>query len=395
MQILLLSTRYIPETRPAATPFIQKLAGQFVKLGHDVRLIVPGSFDFERMQTPLAQRLTPITVGAGDTATAYTRFDARTTAGVQLHVLKSRSEMPSAYSREVFGDAVGQLILGSEFSPGTIIVFNDNVALSDNLKTCPVRIAAYTAAPNLSAQALAPSALTDFNRVIIHGQILAASLLEDSANTPIARQIANGTAEILPLCADAIQSTPAHKQSAKASLQNSLGLPVRNDVPVFFLDLPLTQSIDALPELLKHDLQLVCKCSEDAVTEFLETYPDRLCVVPPDVKNSAIVGAVDFCMQQNHQDNVTATILAGTVPIVPAKNNSTVLALSPDGQSGTGIVYAGNSLNVAAGKAMGLFSHPATMTSLRKRLSHTIASIETVAAQYLPESGDLARQQSA
>ena len=392
MQILLLSSRFVPENRPAETPLLQKLSAQFVKLGHDVRMIVPGNFSLERIATPLAQRLSPVTVEVNDLTETYTRFDTRANSGAQLHILKSRTEHPAAYGREAMGLAVSQLLGGAEFSPETVIVFDDCMPLTGALTTCPVKIAAFTRLLDNDADG---QELTAFDRVVIHGPMLAAQLLEKAPKTAIARRIARGAVDVFPHGSETSLASLPHKASAKASLQNTLGLPVKSGVPLFFLNIPMAQCIEALPKILTQDIQVVCKCDTEVIGEFLETYPDRLSVLPADAKNGTIINAVDFSIQSNNPDAVSPCLKSGTVPIVAEKDNISVLALSCDTLSGTGVTFADGSLDEAIGKALGIFCNSSAFQKLQSRLSHTVASLDHITALYLAKDDADTNRQSA
>ncbi|MBN2531131.1 MAG: hypothetical protein JXR76_32400 [Deltaproteobacteria bacterium] len=390
MQILFVSTRYTPENKPADEAFFRKLAGQFVKSGHDVRMIVAGNFQFERVQTPMAQRLSPVAANVDGTTYEYTRFDTKTTSGVHLHVLKSRNEIPEAYSPTAMGSAADALVRNADFTPEMAIVFNGEASFAGDIAKCPRKIAAFTSDILVPGNASPHSGTTQAqsDRIIVHGTVLAAQIMQTAPSTQIAKAIATGVAEIMPACGDAPGASLEVKSSTKASLQNTLGLPVRSDVPFFYLNLPMAQFMDALPKMLTQNVQVVCKCQSDAIEELLETYPDRLCALPPDAKDDSIVNGVDFRIQRHHPDAIATTLLSGTVPIVAARENTSILELSNDAQSGTGLLYTGGHINEAVTKALGIYSNPSQFVQLRKRIAHSVATLEYVAEQYLNAATD-------
>lgn len=385
MHILILNTRLVPESKPGEESLCQKLAAQFVRMGHDVRLIAPVDFELDRLQTPLAKRLSPITVTTdGDTYT-YTRFDTRTNTGVEYRLLQSKTDNPDAYGPDALGEAANQLVAGMDFTPELTIIFDHRISIKGAPENCPHTISAITDASLSDFPAVRGSSTRaeDFERVIVHGPVLAGKLLESAPDSILARTISTGKAEILPILTMTNSSDSFHKPSAKASLQTTLGLPVRDDVPLFYLYLPMAQCVDILPEILSQEIQVVCKCEAEAIAELLETYPDRLCALPSDSKDAILVKAADFCVQPNHTDKVAASLQAGTIPIVPFENNFTIVELSPDGESGTGLLYPKGDLETAIGKALGLYSVQKTFRDLSARVSHSVVSLESIANMYL------------
>ena len=384
MHILILNTQLVFDSRFGDESLGQKLAAQFVKMGHDVRLVVPADFALDQLQTPLAKRLTPVSVQMNGTTIDYNRFDTRTNAGVELRLLQSQSDSPDAYGPIALGQAVDQLIAGMDFTPEIAIIFDNRVSVQQNIGKCSKKIAAIT--DSSLADALAGNKLPwnaeQMDRILVHGPVLSGKLLEAAPESPLAKAIRTGKAEVLPLCGISATVSGSHKRSAKASLQTALGLPVSNDIPLFYLNVPLAHCVDVLPGILTQQIQVICKCETEALDDLLQTYPDRLCVVPSDSRDITLVNAVDFCVLQNQSD-VIASLLARTIPIAPWENNFAIMELSPDAGSGTGILYTGGEMEKAIGKALGLHSNSTALNALRQRLPHTVVPLETIAQHYL------------
>ena len=395
MQILILSSRFDPKSRQTALPLHQQLAAQFVKSGNDVRMIIPGDFQLETMQTPLAQRLTPLSVTSNGNSYTYTRFDTRTNSGMDLHILKSQNDQPGMYDGDAMGHAVLELLAGGEFAPEIVISANCDVSIEGRLRDCPQKIASFSADALLPSVAPSDDALNGFDRILIHGPALANQLTQAKPKSPLAKRIISGGVEVLPLCGDASQTSAEHKASAKSSLQTSLGLPVQNDIPLFYLNMPMAECVDVLPEMLTQQIQIVCKCETAAVEELVETYPDRFCVVPTDVNDNVVVNAVDLHILPNRSEAIAATLKAGTIPVVPEKGNASIIPLSPDLQSGNGLLYAEGAMIEAVGKALGIFCNATELSQLRQRLAHSVASLEHCANQYLQTASDETERETA
>lgn len=381
MQILMLSSQYSPEAQKNQDELSWQLAGQFVKQGHDVRVITSGNFDLNQCETTLAQRLTPIAIEINNVTIDYTRFDTKTTSGIEVYILKAKNDVhcADAYTASALGKAAASLIGTVDFSPDFVIVWNNEFKLKPPLSSCPQTIAAFTQFTN-------GDSLDSFGKCIVHGQPLASSIVSNSSG-PLALKISTGKASVFPLACDVAPMDSLGKSSAKASLQTATGLPVLPNVPLFYIRPGLAQpeliTQHLLQRILSLDIQILLHADSLNVANLAQTYPDRLCVLPQKIKEETIIAASDFCIQPNDIVQVAKSIAAFTIPVVPQGTTAAVLDLDPAMQSGNGLTFVSSetSIEETIRKAAGMFNATSAFTALSKRLANEQISLDTLAKQ--------------
>lgn len=198
------------------------------------------------------------------------------------------------------------------------------------------------------------------------------------------------------------------KQINKAELQNKLGLPINNQVPLFALIGRLVEQkgidliIDSLQEMLAMPLQVAILGSGDKVyekqlEELMQSYPDKLAVTVG--YNEALAhlieaGADIFLMPSRFEPcglNQMYSQRYGTVPIVRKTGGlaDTVVDTLPEtiaDDTATGIVFndaTAGSLLEAVKRSLILYSHPNIWKKMQLNGMEKDFSWQQSAQQYL------------
>ncbi|MBN2343276.1 MAG: hypothetical protein JXX29_02105 [Deltaproteobacteria bacterium] len=383
MQILMLSSHYSPDAKQTESQLPWKLAAQFVKSGHNVRMIVPGKGDLSNAEPALALRLHPVEITDCGSALSYTRFDTRTTGGIDVFVLKPKNETDAAYRASALGKAAAELVASSDFSPELLISWDGAFTVEDGLSQIPQKVAAISGMPPENT-----NGYDRFDKIIIHGQTLAQEIVS-TPTSALNHIVSRGRAAIVEISSDSPKMTIHHKESAKATLQQAVGLPVHPRVPLIYIAKNCAEGIsEALKHILTQQVQVICTgdLNDPNIKSLADTYPDRISFLPASANDASLVGGADFCVLDNVPESITAALCAGTVPLVATDAPTPFVELDPAMKSGTGMAFSPNAqaAEAALRQAIGMYSQKTRFDVLRGRLARGVVSMETAAAAYLP-----------
>jgi starch synthase len=197
----------------------------------------------------------------------------------------------------------------------------------------------------------------------------------------------------------------AGKKQLKAALQAEMGLPVRDDVPLFGTVGRLAEQkgidiqVAALEEMLASDMQFVLLGSgqpeyETAIRELAERYPTKMAAkigYDHALAHRIEAGCDFFIMPSKFEPcglNQMYSLHYGTIPIVRATGglDNSVIDITEDETLADGVKfqeYSGRALAKAIRKALTLFAHPELMEHYRKNGMTQDFSWEHTTAEYL------------
>ncbi len=197
----------------------------------------------------------------------------------------------------------------------------------------------------------------------------------------------------------------AGKSALKAALQKEMGLPARDDVPLFGTVGRLAEQkgidiqVAALEEMLASDMQFVLLGSgqpeyEAAVRELAERHPEKVAarIGYDHALAHRIEAGIDFFIMPSKFEpcglNQMYSLHYGTIPIVRVTGglDDSVVDITEDEKLADGIKfqeYSGRALAKAIRKALVLFSHPELLQHYRVNGMTQDFSWEHTSAEYV------------
>ncbi|MBW2278213.1 MAG: glycogen/starch synthase [Deltaproteobacteria bacterium] len=327
---------------------VAALSASLAARGHEVHVVTPLPSPEIAEAHSLARRLRPIKVSGRDRDRSFVRFDGRTSAGVEVHLLDSAE--PNTDHDYDFWDAFGAAaveVIDSLGSAGTWCV-------SWNVECASVPVRDREAAETAESHLFVVHRIddSDLDRI---DQALAAedrALIAGRATADACRSRGFAALERMMVRGHACSTTTpvaaagkvhrSDKASAKAALQATIGLPVRRDVPlVLFGEPPPTAITEALKRFLRGDVQAVVPLGGDpSIAGLLERYPDRLAQLPMDDPSSSDLLAADGCVVIIDPTLAARAMSHGAIPVTTADAAEGVVDLEPSLSSGSGFIAA-------------------------------------------------------
>jgi starch synthase len=197
----------------------------------------------------------------------------------------------------------------------------------------------------------------------------------------------------------------AGKKLLKAALQKEMGLPVRDDVPLFGTVGRLAEQkgidiqVGALEEMLASDMQFVLLGSgqpeyETAIRELAERYPEKMAAkigYDHALAHRVEAGCDFFIMPSKFEPcglNQMYSLHYGTIPIVRVTGglDDSVVDITENEEFADGIKfqeYSSRALAKAIRKALVLYQHPELLDHYRKNGMTQDFSWEHTSAEYL------------
>ncbi len=369
------------------------LAGAFLSLGHDVRVIIPLPNDIDLNVHALARRLTRITFQIGGVEHSCARYDGRTSSGVTVHLLEiaeGSSVSDQAPDQEAFCHASTAFLRSLNEPIDWCFSWGHETSLVASLAaestTSTARMSHFLFLPSIKDSDPMPEVVSAADRVVVFdGNVLERAV--QLQNEQLIESLASGriTALARPItCGE--PRTFSDKVSAKAAFQLRNDLPVRTDVPlVLFMDIENDTNDHALRSFIRGDVQAVCPKGDVDLTKLAERYPDRLSLIPFDSYDDALLAA-DACVLGKRSHLAMNALSNGTVPIVRAAGAGGIVDLEPSCESGSAIVVddsSEKSLEEGLGRFVSAFRNGPVYRSLVTRLPGYVVSWSDAAQHYL------------
>jgi hypothetical protein len=326
---------------------VAALSASLASRGHEVHAVAPLPSPETAEAHSLARRLRPIRVSARDRDRSFVRYDGRTSAGVEVHLLDGNEadEDRGADYWDAFCAAASEVIDSLGRSDVWCASWNAECA------SLPVRdrdATATTGSHLFVIRSLDPAAresveraLAASDRALIIGRA-AEVACRRSGISALQRMLTRGHA--CSVATPVADSGPVHrsdKASAKAALQASVVLPVRRDVPLLLApDPPSALVAEALAQYLRGDVQAVVAPGGESglVDPLLERYPDRVARLPRNEPSASDLLAADGCAVVGAGTPAARAMARGAVPVTTSGGAEGVIDLEPSLSSGSGFV---------------------------------------------------------
>jgi glycogen synthase len=337
MRVFNIATELVPFHNPTGlgariASLLDALAGR----GHDVHVIAPIERGAELGAFPLARRLKPFVVESGGGPVRFTRFEGRTTSGVNVNLLQPDAALAPEAARDAFPLAAVDVMAAIGGEAGACLAWGgENAGVS---------------IPHLL-------------------------VLGDTAG--FEARVEERSAFVVPVAIDAHPPlSAADKSSAKAALQAAFALPVRSDVPLaLFAGMPDDARAQALADYLRGDVQAVLAVPAQAegapLAALAARYPDRLSLLPAETPLDALLAGADLCVSTLDPLVTVRAISYGAVPITVAACAEGAVDLEPSLASGIAFVAADGSATAfaaALGRAVSAFRTGEPFRALARRI---------------------------
>jgi hypothetical protein len=365
---------------------------------HEVHAIAPISPVADPQDYSLAKRLRPIEITSTGRTWAFDRFDGRTTAGLEVHLL-GNAERVGQGAGLGFWDAFCKAaadVLGSLDTAGLCCA-------SWNAECAPVA-AADRAGPAAAASHLLTickldeasleriaGTLDELDQVVIAGRLLADGIAA-SGFEPLSSMLADGRAHSVPMALP--PAPPIHrsdKASAKAALQASVGLPVRRDVPLLVLaEPPGPETAFALARFLAGDVQAAAPPGAQ-IDDLRARYRDRLALLRSRPTDDTLLAA-DGCLFVGDPTLAKRCMSRGAIPVTVPDCAEGVVDLEPSLESGSGMIasaFTDRALAEALVRLAAAFCLGDRFCALTERIPSYVATWRDVSRLYeqLVEAG--------
>lgn len=357
---------------------VAELSASLAARGHQLHAIAPLPPHIDAEAHSLAKRLRPIQISLGDRDWSFSRFDGRTPAGVEVHLLGGADARDGYRFWDAFCTAAVEVLDSLGRADTWCASWNAECA------AIPIRDREISDAPlshlfivrqlDELEQDRILQALAAADRVLIAGHVTA----EQCRSTGL--KLLDRMARKGHLCSVSLPVTGGgrvhrnDKASAKAALQASTGLPVRLDLPlVLFAEPPEPEMIEALSVFLRGDVQAVVAAGGGAeqIDALIERYPDRLARLGDGKVTAAALLAADGCAVAGDPSLTVRALSRGAVPVTTPGSAEGVVDLEPSLESGSGLIATDHSpraMSEALTRLAAAFRTGAPFVDLTERL---------------------------
>ncbi len=374
MRIILISDEIFPfSNRSGLGKRVSSLATELAKRGNDVHAVVSTKTQTDSNDHSLARRLRPIETTVGDRTVSWNRFDGRLPSGVEIHLLHTEDKLDEELYAHAFARAALTTIGSVSTGEACCISFNRECAavpgLDANRKN-NIHVLV------LSRNDIPQKGMKDADAVVILGKTIARAI-ERADNTEIEEMRSSGRLVDLPLWGEQPNSiSVSDKARAKTSFQASSGLPIRNDVPLFFF--PTTAAdpavtIKTVEQFLRGDVQVAITPKDEDVGlhDLAARYQDRLAIIPSGTPDLTAMAGFDFCVSVTDPSTTATAMSCGTVPVTTPEASECAVDLEPSLASGSGIIASDNSADAileALGRSVAAFDRGGDFAKLSTRI---------------------------
>jgi len=385
---------------------VAALSASLASRGHEVHAIAPLPSAANAEAQSLARRLRPIRVAGPDGERSFVRYDGRTAAGIEVHLLDGTE--PDGERGDDYWDAFGAAsieVVDSLGREGTWCVSWNAECASVPVRDREVGEGAGShlfvvhrvddAGLDRIDRALAAS-----DRALIAGRATSDAFLSRglrSLERMMKRGHACGTTTPVPASGEVHRSD---KASAKAALQATVCLQVRRDAPLVLFAEPVSDALaSALSRFLRGDVQAVVTPGGDSTIDgLLERYPDRLARLHTVGPSNADLLAADGVVVVSEPMLAARAMSRGAIPVTTVATAAEgVIDLEPSLASGSGFVATDDTAPALAEALTRLASafqlgEPFTALSERvPRYTRTWNDASTLCEQLIGITGDEAR----
>ncbi len=374
MRIILIADEIFPfSNRSGLGKRVSSLAAELARGGNDVHAVVSTKTQTDSNDHSLARRLRPVEVAVGDRTVSWHRFDGRLPSGVEIHLLHTEDKLDEELHAEAFARAALTTIGSVSTGEACCISFNRECALVPGLDASRENNLHILV---LSKNDIPQKGVKDADTVVILGKTVARAI-ELADNTEITDVSSSGRLVVLPLWGEPAYSISASgKTGAKTSFQASLGLPIRNDVPLVFF--PTTAAdpdvvVKTLEQFLRGDVQAAITPENVGVSlhDLAARYSDRLAIIPSGTPGLAAMAGSDFCVSVTDPFTTATAMSCGTVPVTTPEASECTVDLEPSLASGSGIIASDDSADAileALGRSVAAFNRGGDFVRLSARI---------------------------
>jgi hypothetical protein len=308
---------------------VAALLDAFVGRGHEVHAVAPVGGGARLEGFSLARRLKPIAIDLRGRDVRFTRFEGRTTSGVNVNLLQPGEGTTPEALLEAFPRAAAEVVRTMGGQGGACLSWK-----REGISVDPI-----------DAGSAEPSGVP---------RVLALPVVVD-AHPRLGR---------------------VEKASAKAGLQAAFGLPVRAGAPLAFFG-PMREELRAhvLADYLRGDVQAVAAAPSEPeggpLAALAARYPERLTLVPDETPADALLAGADLCVSSESPRLCARAMSFGAVPVAVDGSAGGAVDLEPSLESGAAFLAGDDSaagLLSALGRAVSAFRSGPAFAALSSRI---------------------------